>query len=105
MEGTGLLALWDAGAKRYPLMRGALLLAAAMPESDARDPLDVGIGERDHLLLKLRERWFGTSMPCLCSCPKCETLSEFELDARSLRTDYAFPAVVTSRDLAAAGSF
>jgi len=105
MEGSGLLALWDAGARRIPLMRGALLLAVALPESDARDPMDVGIGKRDNSLLRFREEWLGRRMPCLAACPRCEAMLEFDLDARELRAPFADPPIATARDLAEAASY
>ncbi|MEW5959315.1 MAG: phage baseplate protein, partial [Chloroflexota bacterium] len=54
-----LLDVWERGLTRSPIQRALLLLAAAWPELEPDQPAALSIGQRDTLLLALREQLFG----------------------------------------------
>jgi hypothetical protein len=80
-----ILPLWERGAGHGPLGRGRALLAAACPELDERGAAALTIGERDALLLELRERSLGPALVGFVACPECGEPLELELDSRQLR--------------------
>jgi hypothetical protein len=78
-----LLAAWDAGCRQHPLDRALTLLRAFTGEE--RNALAaLPIGERDELLLAVRERFFGHRLEALCACESCGEPNEFEIDVRLL---------------------
>lgn len=82
---TELLELWErtlvTPAEEQPLA----LAAVARPEA-ARDQLaDLPLGERDALLMALRERNFGRRVEAVVRCPRCDEMLELALDLAELR--------------------
>jgi hypothetical protein len=106
-----LLDLWERGARRHPLDRALLLLAAATPDEPLDALADVPVAERDRALLALRRAMFGPTLPSCVDCPACGTRLEFALDTDALVLPPQ-PATIevrgrrvrppTSRDVAAA---
>jgi hypothetical protein len=77
-----LLHIWERGHGRGPVERALLLLAAAMPNLDETACTELSIGERDAVVLRLRQATFGPLLPGETSCPDCRERLEFQLDAR-----------------------
>jgi hypothetical protein len=113
-----LLGVWERGLAERPLERALSLLALACPDA-SRDALaDLSIGQRDRLLLTLREATFGPEMTGLLTCPPCGEALQTSFTTIDLRAEGADePAapfgirlagcdvelrVLTSRDLAMA---
>ena len=80
-----ILPLWERGARHGPLGRGRALLAAACPELGDDDAEALTVGQRDALLIKLRERSLGAGLIGFVACPECGEPLELELDSRQLR--------------------
>jgi hypothetical protein len=80
-----ILPLWERGARCGTLGRARALLAAACPELDADAAAALTVGERDALLLELRERSLGPTLAGFVACPECGQPLELELDSRELR--------------------
>jgi hypothetical protein len=80
-----ILPLWERGAHRETLGRARALLAAACPELADDDAAALTVGERDALLLELRERSLGPALDGFVACPGCGEPLELELDSRQLR--------------------
>jgi hypothetical protein len=80
-----ILPLWERGAGHGPLVRGRALLAAACPELDDDGAAALTVGERDALLIELRERSLGPALVGFVACPECGEPLELELDSRQLR--------------------
>jgi hypothetical protein len=78
-----LLALWEAGQGRSLVERAVLILAASRHEASVDASSSLSIGERDSLLLSLREQVFGPTLASTSSCPGCgEHLEQtFAVDA------------------------
>jgi hypothetical protein len=80
-----MLAAWERGSHQTLPQRGLTLLSLAKPDTDAQSLAAMSIGDRDRLLLILRESWFGTGMSGLVSCPDCRQELEIELATTDLR--------------------
>jgi hypothetical protein len=80
-----ILPLWERGGNCGALGRARVLLAAACPELADEDAAALTVGERDALLLELRERSLGPALAGFVACPACGEPLEFELDSRKLR--------------------
>ena len=78
-----LLEAWDAGCRQHPLDRALTLLRAFTGEEHQALAL-LSIGERDELLLAVRQRFFGHRLEAVCACEACGEPNEFEIDARQL---------------------
>ncbi|MGY1829089.1 hypothetical protein ACI8AA_01525 [Geodermatophilus sp. SYSU D01180] len=78
-----LIDAWDAGSSLHPVHRsGPLLRAVTGLEPDALAELDVG--ERDRVLIQVRERLFGHTLRALADCPSCGLVFELELTTSAL---------------------
>lgn len=68
---ASLLDLWEAGRGRAPVEQALLLLSAAFPGRTQGELAQLSIGQRDALLLRLREQTFGSRLTGLAACPNC----------------------------------
>jgi hypothetical protein len=81
-----LLAAWELGwAQPHVIQRSLTLLSAAHPDVPPAAFADLTIGERDTLLLDLREQIFGSRMNALAVCPGCGQRLEFQFDTSDVR--------------------
>jgi hypothetical protein len=71
LSASELLDLWERGIGVPPVEQGLLLLQAAYPEIPASHLLDLSIGQRDAILMRLRDKTFGASLSGLAVCPSC----------------------------------
>jgi hypothetical protein len=76
-----LLDAWDAGWALSPAERLQPLLHAAAEQAD---PGALSLGERDRLLVVLRERLFGTTLRARTNCPDCGEVLELTLATSDL---------------------
>lgn len=83
---SGMLDLWERGARRHPLDRALLLLDGVCPDQSLPELADVSIGQRDQALIAWRSAVFGRVMPGYVDCPACQTRLEFALDGDALRS-------------------
>lgn len=90
-----LLLAWERGYGKPPFLRAISLLALSLPNADIDTLMEISIGRRDAILLKLRRILFGNRLETLAGCTNCgETLElSFSTDevlgenADSLPTD------------------
>jgi hypothetical protein len=86
LEEIDLFTAWERGRVASGCAGSALaLLAAAYPDHSPASLAQLSIGERDTLLLTLRERLFGSRMHCLSNCAGCNETLAIELDVQELR--------------------
>jgi hypothetical protein len=71
LSATGLLNLWEEGFRRTPVEQALLLLYAAFPERTREELAQLNIGQRDALLLRIREQTFRPNLVGLSACPNC----------------------------------
>lgn len=78
-----LLDAWDAGCALPPAERPEPLLQAA-GEPGGPETTGLSLGERDRLMLTLRERLFGDRLRALVSCPSCGLALELTVSTSDL---------------------
>ncbi|HEC20621.1 MAG TPA: phage baseplate protein [Gammaproteobacteria bacterium] len=80
MSGIGsadLLNAWEQGLNQPPLQRALILLAVAHPGQTPEALMQLSIGQRDRLLLRLREQLFGSRLQNTAQCPQCDERLEW----------------------------
>lgn len=79
-----LLTAWELGSSQSGSRRLLTLLATVHPELSEQQLLKLPIGQRDGLVLKLREALFGSKLTSLASCPVCDEQLELVLDVADI---------------------
>jgi hypothetical protein len=77
-----LLAVWEASLDLALPLRAVELVRAA---EAAEDPGRLTPGQRDALLLEMRERIFGPEISAAAKCPQCGEEHEFEMRVGDVR--------------------
>lgn len=80
-----LLGVWEQGLAQPPVQRALMLLAAACPEILPKQLAELSIGQRDALLLTLREWIFGSQLQSLVTCPSCSDRLELCFNIADIR--------------------
>jgi hypothetical protein len=80
--------VWERGERQHPLDRALTLLAAACPEKERQELMHLSIGQRDALLLTLRQLTFGPQLEAYAECPACGAQLEFNVNIEELLRDY-----------------
>lgn len=80
-----LLEVWERGLAQPSVQRALLLLAVACPEKSLDDLARLSIGQRDALLLTLREWTFGSQLDGVTSCPQCSEGLELTFNVADVR--------------------
>ena len=80
-----LLSVWDHTCGQPGPHAALALLAAACPERSQEELTRLSIGERDALLLALRESLFGSTFDALTTCPSCAQRISLSLNAEEIR--------------------
>lgn len=75
-----IVRLWEEGTRQHPLDRALAILAHACPTIERERLAALTIGQRDTLLLQLREETFGRRMAAYAECPECRERLELMLD-------------------------
>ena len=85
LTASELLEAWGAGQDRPPIQRALMLLAAAYPDIPADMLGRLSIGQRDGLLLQLREKIFGTQLGGVVTCGGCGACLELSFHIADVR--------------------
>ena len=96
LSAAELLGVWEQGLGSPPAAGVLVLLAAACPEVPASSLPQLAVGERDALLLTLREWLFGSQLESVVSCPQCDEPLELSFAVDNIR---AVPAVTDAAAL------
>ena len=78
-----LLTTWEHGAVGTPASRAVDVLAAAGVDQ----VLELTLGQRDQALLACYERWFGTDLEAVASCPACGEAVEMSIPVDGLHLE------------------
>ncbi len=81
-----LLSAWERALPLLPVRRALVLLAAALPEATPDSLAQFSIGQRDALLLTLREAVFGPHLVSLANCPQCGERLELSFDVKDVQS-------------------
>ena len=77
------LDAWERGQRSDPQGQALALLSAVLPEVSREQLARLPVGQRDALLMRLRERTFGSQIKGFALCPKCGVRLEFGLDLKT----------------------
>jgi hypothetical protein len=80
-----LLALWERGLSQTSIQRSLALIAAACPDRSREQVMQLSIGQRDRLLLTLREQLFGSQLVSVAACPACADRLELNFSVDAIR--------------------
>jgi hypothetical protein len=86
-----LLALWERCFAAPSAVQALELAVLARPELQRKALEHLSIGERDRVLLGLRENLFGSQVQSLVHCPKCNEGLEFAFEISQLRVETELP--------------
>lgn len=84
LSASEILGVWERGRGRTLPERALELLEVG---GHPGPPELLSVGERDALLVELRELTFGPSLAAVIACPSCAELLEVELAAEDLREE------------------
>jgi hypothetical protein len=98
LSGPEILTIWETGWDQHPLDRALTVLAVALREAPARLAA-LTVGERDALLLAVREATFGPELAGCAECTRCGTPLEFALAAAAVRVPSPSDAGVRAHEL------
>ena len=80
-----LLKVWEQGVSVPPIQQALMLLTAAWPEIPPEELAKLSIGQRNALLLTLREWTFGSQLASLAICPSCGERLEVNFNIADIR--------------------
>lgn len=89
---SGLLEVWELGADRHFAYGALLLLAYSDPDTSIESLAKMNIGQRDHLLLKLREHAFGRNLEGIIDCPNCSEHLEISFSTSDIYLNFDWKA-------------
>ena len=76
---TDVLRAWETASGLHPVEQAVSLLAIGYPELGLDQISLLSIGQRDSLLLSLREQTFGSIFEVYAECPRCQERLEFQI--------------------------
>ncbi|SFE85537.1 hypothetical protein [Nitrosomonas sp. Nm166] len=87
LSATELLTIWEHTLNQSPVHRALGLLTVAFPEYTPEQLARLSIGQRDTLLLNLRERLFGSRLDSTIACPQCQQQIELAFSTSDIRVE------------------
>lgn len=96
LSASELLAVWENGLTCQPIQKALVLLAAACPETSVDSLARLSIGQRDLLLLNLREGIFGKQLTGIAICQSCGEKLEMTFSTDEIRVTNKIEAVEDS---------
>lgn len=85
LSASELLDVWERGLHQSSIQRALTLLTAACPDIPPDKLVNLSIGQRNGLLLSLRERMFGSQLVSLATCPACGDRLELTFTVSDIR--------------------
>ena len=87
-----ILQFWDSGeSSLLPVERSLMVLAATCPELTQEQLASLSLGERDAMLLSVREKTLGSTLRCYSECRECGGALEFAFTADHFQKPSALP--------------
>jgi len=84
LTASDLLRIWETGERQSSVEQTLTILAVAYPNQTYEQLLDLSLGQRDRLLLELRNELFGSDLNGFAQCPDCAQRLEFTLSSSQL---------------------
>ncbi|VVB53817.1 Uncharacterised protein [uncultured archaeon] len=85
LSAHSILQVWERGQGQHLVNKALTLLAATCPEMTQNELAELSVGQRDALLIDLREQTFGTKLNVFAKCPQCQGHIEFATDVANIR--------------------
>lgn len=85
LDGLETLEIWERGVGLSPAAATLALITAAYPEISPEQAPRLTIGERDILLLNIRQQMFGQQIEGVANCPHCQERLEFSVSVSDLQ--------------------
>lgn len=85
LSATDVLNVWERGAGHSAAVRSLDILVVACPELEPAALAHLTVGQRDALLLEVRELTLGPRLEATTRCPTCDELLEFAVQTDDLR--------------------
>ncbi len=85
LSAQSILQVWEQGYGQHLVNRALTVLAASSQEMTWNELAELSVGQRDALLLALREQTFGTKLNVYTECPQCQERIEFMTDVANVR--------------------
>jgi hypothetical protein len=82
-----LLDLWEKAYGKAPSERAVMLVGACQPDVPAKQLLQMTVGQREGILLRLREQIFGSRVDMIADCPSCKESLEFSFHIHDILCD------------------
>ncbi|HTQ15221.1 MAG TPA: hypothetical protein VMH86_15220 [Rhizomicrobium sp.] len=89
------LGVWERGQGQDQTERGLALLTLAYAGASRESLADLSIGERDGVLLSLREAMFGPRLEACLDCPHCGAAMELDFTTDRMRAGAPAQGVLT----------
>ena len=86
-----VLDVWEGGLQKAPAERALKLLEIACPETSRESLESLSIGQRDAMLLSLREGLFGSHLRAVVVCPGCGERLDLTFDVGQIRSNSQKP--------------
>lgn len=86
------LTVWEDGYGQPAIRKTTALLSAAFPEATAEAVAGYTVGQRNGMLLTVRERLFGSAFESVASCPRCGERLEMNFRASDIRAASEAPS-------------
>jgi hypothetical protein len=80
-----LLKVWEQGVSQSQVQQALMLLTAAAPEIPPKQLAELSIGQRDALLLTLREWTFGSQLSSVATCLGCGDRLDLSFNVADIR--------------------
>ncbi|MCP5099047.1 MAG: phage baseplate protein [Chloroflexi bacterium] len=97
-----LLTIWEQGVGQPLWQRALLILQIAFPEFSQTQLAEAPIGQRDGLLLAVREQLFGSNLEAVVDCPQCKRPLDLQFSTTDIRVnaeqDLALPLITAIDD-------
>jgi hypothetical protein len=84
LQPSALIDLWERAGSMDPVDRALALALAADPDRDEDALMDLPLGRRDELVLRVRRALEGDSLAAVAACPACGERAELVVDAADL---------------------
>lgn len=81
-----ILRAWEHGRNRHAVDKAQLLLSLACPALSPAELSNLTVGQRNILLLDLRQKTLGPLADCFATCPQCGAQLEFTIDIAAFYT-------------------
>lgn len=85
LSARSILQVWEQGYGQHQVNRSLIMLAASGQEMKWNELAGLSVGQRDALLLAMREQTFGTRLNVYTECPQCRERIEFMTDVADIR--------------------